>query len=164
MEDYYSDASGNSSSDYDHENYQLDPQDTQQRPQYQKHHQEPLFMSYLQLKDSRPAHLWEGDTNVFLFFKQFEQQVENIPGISTDIVWEELKLRVGGLAKRVISPYDYLAPRDAISKAKGRLWRIWGSRRCIESTLLYDAVAGEVVEADDKMGLCGLSRPGDYQK
>jgi len=103
MEDYYSDASGNSSSDYDHENYQLDPQDTQQRPQYQKHHQEPLFMSYLQLKDSRPAHLWEGDTNVFLFFKQFEQQVENIPGISTDIVWEEFKLRVGGLAKRVIS-------------------------------------------------------------
>ena len=58
------------------------------------------------------------------FLKKFKSMVEDVPGVSPDMVWNELSYRTSGLALRLLDPYKNEEPEVAVKLTKEHL-RIW---------------------------------------
>lgn len=78
------------------------------------------LLAHARLPDTRPLpeDRWKGGRDVRSFFKKFKTLVEDIPGITHDMVWNEMPFRTAGLALRLLDPFKDEEAAVAIRKTK----------------------------------------------
>ena len=90
------------------------------------------------------------------FLKRFKTLVEDLPGITADLVWNEMSFRTSGLALRLLDPFKDEEAEVAIRKAKERYLRIWARTPRDVREILEEAIKGNQIKATDFNGLIGL--------
>ena len=116
------------------------------------------LLAHFKLPDSRPPpeERWKGGRDVRNFLKRFKSQVEDLPGITSDMVWNELPYRTSGLALRLLDPFKDDEAGAAVEKAKQRYLRIWARTSRDIREILAEVVRGAQVKATDFNALIGL--------
>ena len=107
----------------------------------------------------------ERGRDVKSFLKKFKTLVEDLPGITPDMIWNELPFRTAGLALRILDPFKDERAEVAIEKVKARYLRIWARVPRDLREILEEIVKGSQVKATDFSGLIGLiTELEDYRR
>ena len=116
------------------------------------------LLAHSRLADTRPSpdERWKGGRDVKSFLKRFKTLVEDLPGITADLVWNEMSFRTSGLALRLLDPFKDEEAEVAIRKAKERYLRIWARTPRDVREILEEAIKGNQIKATDFNGLIGL--------
>ena len=125
------------------------------------------LIAHSHMPDTRPPadERWKGGRNVKTFLKKFKAQVEDLPGVTADMVWNELSFRTSGIALKLLDPYRDDPPDVAVAKAKARYLRIWARTPRDVREILEEVVKGPQVKAQDFNALIGLiAELEDYKR
>ena len=116
------------------------------------------LLAHFRLPGTRPPpeERWKGGRDVRAFLKKFKTLVEDLPGITPDMVWNELPFRTSGLALRLLDPFKDDEASVAVEKAKRRYLRIWARTSRDIREILEEIVKGTQVKATDFNALISL--------
>ena len=116
------------------------------------------LLAHARLPDTRPLpeDRWKGGRDVKSFLKTFKTLVEDIPGITQDMVWNEMHFRTTGLALRLLDPFKDEEAAVAIQKTKERYLRIWARTPRDVREILEEAVRGGQAKINDFNALISL--------
>ena len=80
------------------------------------------LLAHFRLTSARPPPetRWKGGRDVKSFLKKFKTVVEDLPGVTPDLVWDELSHRTTGLSLSLLDPFKDEEPEVAVKKAKER--------------------------------------------
>ena len=125
------------------------------------------LLAHSRLADTRPCSedRWKGGRDVKTFLKRFKTLVEDLPGITPDLVWNEFSFRTTGLALHLLDPFKDEEAEVAIRKAKERYLRIWARTPRDVREILEEAMKGNQVKGTDFDALIGLvAELEDYRR
>ena len=112
-----------------------------------------------------PEGRWKGGRDVRSFLKKFKTLVEDLPGITADMVWNEIPYRTAGLALLLSEPYKDEEAHVALQKTKDRYLSIWARTSRDVREILEEVVKGSQVKANDFNALISLiAELEDYRR
>ena len=114
------------------------------------------MLARFRLSDTRRKKLWEGGPDVKHFLKEFETLVERLPGITSDMVWNELGHRVGGTAAAMMETVEHHPPDEALCLVKAKYLHAWAHRPRQQTEILRDIITGGQVKAADYDAILAL--------
>ena len=125
------------------------------------------LLAHIRLPDTRPPleERWKGGRDVKSFLKKFKTLVEDFPGVTPDLVWNELSFRTSGLALQILDPFKDDEASVAIQKAKARYLRIWARTPRDVREILEEVIKGGQIKATDFNALISLiAELEDYRR